>query len=142
MYKTIVAAKVRGVWDKVAAGDIDAPARMATEDMTFTFVGDTEMGAQLHTGQEFGEWFRGIHARFPGIRFTVRDVLVRGWPWRTTVAVRIGIAATLADGSHYENEIAQWLELRWGKLTDDWVLEDTLALSRALEVQRTAAAAG
>jgi hypothetical protein len=29
----------------------------------------------------------------------------------------------------------QWLTLRWGRMTDDWVLEDTLALAAACAVQ-------
>jgi len=56
---------------------------------------------------------------FPGVRFEVRDVIVAGWPWNTRVAVRLGIDATLADGSPYRNEAVQWIRLRWGKLVDD-----------------------
>ncbi|TMK21405.1 MAG: hypothetical protein E6G68_03485 [Actinobacteria bacterium] len=63
---------------------------------------------------------------FPGVRFEVRDVIVAGWPWNTRVAVRLGIDATLADGSPYRNE---------AKLVDDWVLEDTATLNRAIDRQ-------
>ena len=73
--------------------------------------------------------------RFPDITFDVQDVIVSGWPWHTRIAVRIAIGATLADGTRYENEAVQWLTLRWGRMTDDWVLEDTLALDVACRRQ-------
>jgi hypothetical protein len=46
----------------------------------------------------------------------------------------------LADGTRYENDAVQWITLRWGRMLDDWVLEDTLALDHACRVQARAPA--
>jgi hypothetical protein len=45
------------------------------------------------------------------------------------------LSAPLADGSRYDNQATQWVTLRWGRMTDDWVLEDTKALDRAYSIQ-------
>ena len=66
---------------------------------------------------------------------------MHGWPWRTRVAVRLAVSATLADGSAYRNEACEWLTLRWGRMTHDRVLEDTQAPAAACAAQERAAAA-
>ena len=48
----------------------------------------------------------------------------------TRVAVRLAVSAPLPDGTTYRNQGVQWLHMRWGRMTDDWVLEDTVALQR------------
>lgn len=135
MYRKIVAARTRAVWRSINARDLDAPWKMAAEDMRFTFVGATPLGASFVGRDQFREWLRAVFSRFPDIAFDLRDVIVSGWPWRTRIAVRIAIAATLVDGTRYENEAVQWLTLRWGRMIDDWVLENTLALDDACRRQ-------
>ncbi len=65
---------------------------------------------------------------FPGIRFTVHHVIVQGWPWNTLVATRLSVAAPRTDGSMYQNEAIQLLRLRWGKVVEDHLYEDTYKL--------------
>jgi ketosteroid isomerase-like protein len=133
MYRMVVAAKTRATWRRIAAGDIDAAGEMADAGMQFRFVGDTALGADLRGRDAFLAWFRAARERLPGLTFEVHDVLVGGWPWNTRVAARLGISAPLPDGTTYRNEGVQWLRLRWGRMVDDWVLEDTIALQRALD---------
>ena len=140
MYRAIVAARTRAIWKRINARDIDAPVGMAAEEMRFTFVGDTPLGASFTGREKFRAWFEAMFERFPGIAFEVRDVAVAGWPWHTRVALRLGISMTLADGTDYENEAVQWITLRWGKMLDDWVIEDTLALADACRRQEIARA--
>jgi ketosteroid isomerase-like protein len=136
MYRMIVAARTRAVWRSINARDTGAPWKMAGDDLHFTFVGATPLGASFVGRDQFRQWLDGVFVRFPDITFDVRDVIVRGWPWNTRVAVRIAIGATLADGTAYENEAVQWVTLRWGRMIEDWVLEDTLALDDACRRQQ------
>ncbi len=101
--------------------------------------GAVDHGVDVVGRDQFAAWLERVAAVFPDLRFTVADVAVAGWPWNTRVAVRLLITATLADGSAYRNEAAQWIRLRWGRMVDDWVLEDTAALNAALSVQSAAA---
>jgi ketosteroid isomerase-like protein len=129
----IVASRVRATWRRMAAGELAAAGEMAHPDVRFRFVGDTILGAELRGKDAFLAWLRETAQRLPGLQFQVQDVLVAGWPWSTRVAVRLNIAAPLPDGTTYRNEAVQWLGLRWGRMVDDWVLEDTIALQRALD---------
>jgi ketosteroid isomerase-like protein len=138
MYRFIVARILRRSWVDIDADGPAAAVAKAHPDMTFEFVGDTDLGAQLTGADAFQAWFEGVYRRFPDLRFTVRDVVVGGWPWHTTAMVRLSIRATLADGMPYRNEAVQVVTLRWGRMVDDWVIEDTLALDRALAVQSVA----
>ena len=142
MYRRIVAARTRSVWRRINARDVEAPWRMAADDLRFTFVGATPLGASFVGRDRFRDWLGAVFDRFPDITFDVRDVVVAGWPWRTRVAVRLAIAATLVDGTRYENEAVQWVTLRWGRMIDDWVIEDTLALEDACRRQQAPAHAG
>jgi len=129
----IVASKTRATWRRIADGDLEAASDMADPDLRFRFVGHTAFGADLRGRDAFLAWFRAAAERLPGLTFEVQDVLVGGWPWNTRVAVRLAISAPLPDGTTYRNEGVQWLRLRWGRMVDDWVLEDTVALQQALD---------
>jgi ketosteroid isomerase-like protein len=140
MFRMIVASRVRATWRRIAAGDLAAAGELAHPDMTFRFVGDNALGAELRGKDAFLAWSRDSGQRLPGLTFEVHDVLVGGWPWNTRVGVRLKVAAPLPDGTTYRNEAVQWLQLRWGRMVDDWVLEDTIALQRALDQFATVSA--
>ena len=139
MYRMIVASRARATWRRIATGEIEAAAEMADADMRFRFVGDTALGADLRGKDAFLAWFLAVSEHLPGLTFQVQDILVGGWPWNTRAAVRLAISAPLPDGTTYRNEGVQWLRLRWGRMIDDWVLEDTIALQRALNQLQHAA---
>jgi ketosteroid isomerase-like protein len=141
MYHTIVRRKVRKLWQRVGNGDYQAAVAVAAPRLHFRFAGGPPLGADLHGPDEFRRWFAGAFALLPGLRMTVTDLVVRGWPWNTTVVVRLAISATLSDGTPYTNEAVQWVRLRWGQMTDDYVLEDTARLADAASRQQAAAAA-
>jgi hypothetical protein len=74
-----------------------------------------------------------LYSYFPGIQFTIYKVIVQGWPWNTLVATRLSIAAPRSDGSAYLNEAMQFLRLRWGKVVEDRLYEDTYKLVNELQ---------
>jgi ketosteroid isomerase-like protein len=135
MYHAIVRSMVRRTWRRVSAGDYEAAVAMAAPDIRFRFLGDTPLGADLRGQQAFREWFARLAGLLPGVRLELVDVVAGGWPWNTKVAAQLRVSATLADGTPYRNTAIQWLTLRWGRLTDDLVLEDTLTLDTALRRQ-------
>ncbi|KAB8187012.1 hypothetical protein FH610_003365 [Microbispora catharanthi] len=140
VYHWITGLRVRRLWRRVGTGDYRAAVAIAAPDVLFRFAGDTPLSVQARGREAFEAWFRDLFARLPGLRLTLRDVVVRGWPWNTTVVVRLDAAATLADGTAYRNEAVQWVRLRWGRMVSDEVLEDTQRLADAL--RRQAAATG
>jgi ketosteroid isomerase-like protein len=133
MFHAIVIARVRRLWRKIGNGDYGAAVDSASSDIDFTFVGDVPIGGTVHGRDQFEAWFKQLYEVFPDIRMNVEDITAAGPPWNTRVAVRLTISATLKDGSQYTNHAVQWITLRWGKMTKDWVIEDTLKLSRVFD---------
>jgi ketosteroid isomerase-like protein len=131
-YHYVVTRLVRRTWDRVNGGDLNAPWRMAAPDVRFAIVGDTAIGGSWNGRDALRDWLRSFADRFTRLTFHVEDVAVSGWPWRTRVAVRMMVDGTLRDGTAYHNDATQWLTIRWGRMTDDWVLEDTKVVDAAL----------
>ena len=138
MYHAIVRARVRRLWQRAGNGDYQAAVALASPQLHFRFAGEPPLGADLHGPEEFGRWFAGLFSLLPGLRLTLTDLVVRGWPWNTTVVARLSITATLADGTSYANDGIQWVRLRWGRMVDDYVLEDTARLAAAVRRQHAA----
>ncbi|MGF6887444.1 ketosteroid isomerase-like protein [Nocardia sp. GAS34] len=138
MYHAIVRFLVRRTWRRTGSGDHDAAVSMAAPDVHFRFLGDTPLGADVRGREAFRDWFTRFDRLLPGVRLELVDVVAGGWPWNTKVAVHLRASATLADGTPYRNTAMQWITLRWGRLVDDLVLEDTLTLQRALDAQQLA----
>lgn len=132
MYKLIVRRNVRRVFAQLSRGDYEPVVRKFGPRSRFMFAGDHALGGERHGQDEAREWFRDMLGRFPGIRIEPVDVLVNGWPWRTVVASHLVITTTLPDGSPYRNEGMQLLRLRWGRIVEDLIFEDTLKLDAVL----------
>ncbi|WP_131738414.1 nuclear transport factor 2 family protein [Actinomadura roseirufa] len=136
MYHAIVRSIVRKTWRRMNAGDYEAAVSMAAPDLRFRFAGDTALGADVRGPEEFRAWFARFAEQLPGVRLRLVDVVAGGWPWNTKVAVRLEVTGTLADGTPYNNIAMQWATLRWGRMVDDLVVEDTLNLDKALRRQQ------
>jgi ketosteroid isomerase-like protein len=131
MYRAIVARKIRKAWTHMAAHDHLPVLEQFADQFEYRFVGDHALGGVRHTRAVQDEWFRRLFRLFPDIRFSVRDVLVAGWPWRTRAVALIDVFVPRDGG--YRNEVAQTIELRWGRITKITTLEDTQKLDRVLK---------
>jgi ketosteroid isomerase-like protein len=132
MYRKIVELRVRKAWRRLAGGDYGYVLDQFAPQFEYTFVGDHALGGTRHSRDAMTGWFERLFELFPGIRFEVADVLVKGWPWRTRAVVLIDVRTNVA-GEPYRNEVAQTIELRWGRITRIRTLEDTQKLAGALE---------
>jgi ketosteroid isomerase-like protein len=128
MYKLIVKRIVRRTFARLSQGDYEAVVKQFTPESRFYFAGEHEIGGERRGQEEVREWFRNTLQRFPGLQIVPETVLVNGWPWNTVVATHLSIS----DGRGYTNEGMQLLRLRWGRVTEDLIYEDTLKLDREL----------
>jgi SnoaL-like domain len=94
----------------------------------FLFEGDHAMGSELQGINAVRQWFQRVFRLFPGLQFKVKQVLVSGWPWNTTVTTRLQVEAALSNGQLYQNSVVQIVQLRWGRVVDDYLLENTQKL--------------
>jgi ketosteroid isomerase-like protein len=131
MYRKIVEMRVRKAWRRLAGSDYDYVLDQFAPRFEYSFVGDHALGGTRHSREAMTGWFERLFELFPGIRFEIADVLVKGWPWRTRAVVLVDVRTSVA-GEPYENEVAQTIELRWGRITRIRTLEDTQKLAGAL----------
>ncbi|MQY03580.1 nuclear transport factor 2 family protein [Actinomadura macrotermitis] len=124
MYKAIVARRVRTAWDHLNDRDIEYVLTMFAPSFTHRFAGENAMGGTRDRIDSQRRWFERLFRLLADIRFTVDDVLVGGWPWRTRVVALLRTSGTAA-GQPFRNEFAQTIELRWGRITRVNVVEDT-----------------
>jgi ketosteroid isomerase-like protein len=134
MYKALVRRIVRAGFRTLSAGDYEQLLRQFHPQVVFSFAGPAPLGGERRGVEAVREWFQRLFSYFPGIQFTVQQVIVQGWPWNTLVATRLSIAAPRADGSTYQNEAMQFLRLHWGKVVEDRLHEDTYKL--VIELQK------
>lgn len=134
MYKRIVRAKVRGVFERINAGDYMAMVDGLAPSFEYRFHGDHALGGRRTTRESMIRWWERVMDLLPGAQFNIRDVLVNGGPWRTRIAVRASISGELPDGTRYENTVFQFMTLVWGKVVSVETCEDLQKLGRALAV--------
>jgi ketosteroid isomerase-like protein len=111
-------------------GDLDALLAEFDPRCEFVFIGQSALGARLSTRAALRRWFERLHRLLPRPRFEVRELSITGWPWDVRLAARVVIRSTVA-GEPYENEFAQFLRLRRGRVVQDYVIEDTQRFERA-----------
>jgi ketosteroid isomerase-like protein len=132
MIKLIARRIYRGGLRDLAAGDLDRVLALFDPRCTLTFMGDTPLGAKLSSPGDIRLWFERFTRLLPGPTFEIQKVAVSGPPWNLQLAAHVRIRATVV-GEPYENDFAHFLRLRWGKVVDDLILEDTQRWARACE---------
>jgi ketosteroid isomerase-like protein len=128
MYHRIVAANVRKGFQAMSQGDYQQVIKQFSPDIYFSFSGDHAMGGERHGIAQVTAWFEQMYRLFPGIQFEILQVTVKGWPWDTVAVTQFRIHAMLRDGRAYTNDGMQFLRIRWGRIVEDRVFEDTYKL--------------
>ena len=130
MIKAITRRIYRHGLTDLERGDLDALLARFAAGCTLTFVGDTPLGATAARDADIRRWFERFARLLPSPRFDVQRVVVSGPPWNQQLAAHVHIHGSV-DGQPYENQFAHFLRLRWAKVVEDLVLEDTQQWERA-----------
>ena len=143
MYHAIVRGLIRrGFAEMNRTKRADALIPQFADDAVFAFVGTSALGGELHGRDAIAGWFRKIYALFPDFAIEPLAIVVAGWPWAPTVATRFRVSAPLPGGAPYENEGMQYVRIRFGRILEDRIYEDTARLEGALAlIARSAASA-
>lgn len=134
VYGRIVEAKVRSVFDQINAGNYMAMVDGLGDTFTYHFHGEHALGGRRTSREAMIRWWERVLSVLPGAKFDIHEVIVRGGPWHTRIAIRSTIGGPLPDGGTYRNTVFQFMTLQWGKVTDVETVEDLQVLSRALAV--------
>jgi ketosteroid isomerase-like protein len=106
------------------AGDISLTLKLDRDDVTFVFPGSNSWSGVFHGKDEHRRWLERLVR--VGVKTDVDEVAVSGFPWRQTVAVRGKSWWDNSSGERiYDNRYIIWAHLRWGRMHDYEVYEDT-----------------
>jgi ketosteroid isomerase-like protein len=113
----------------IREGDMGPTVAMYADDVKFRFPGQNSFAPGADDKQELEEWLRRFIRL--GLQIYPDEVMLTGFPWKQTIAVRGHIHLDDPDeGRVYENRYIIWGHIRWGKLREYEAYEDTEESSR------------
>lgn len=127
LYAASVRAALRYNLARLREGDIRPLVRWYAPDVRFRFPGNTSWSIDAHSLDELRPWLE----RFVrvGIKLYADEIAVSGPPWSTTVTIRLHDHCDAPDGTRvYENTGVIVGHMRWGKMREYEVFEDTQAV--------------
>lgn len=113
------------VMGQTRKGNIRPTLMLDHPDVTLTFPGDNSWSGTFRGRAAVQAWLRRLAA--VGLQTFPDEVVATGFPWRSTVCVR-GVDHHRAPSGEivYENRFVIWGHMRWGRLIDYEVYEDTV----------------
>lgn len=133
MYQWIFKRKIREGFEDISQGRFEKLLTQFAPEIEFTFPGDHAMAGHFYRRETVRQWFERIHRIFPGLRIEAQNIYVSGFPWNAVVVTRFSARDTLSDGTIYQNQGVQVARIRWGKVVEDHLIEDTQRLSEMLQ---------
>ena len=120
MYHQMVRRKVEATFGHLNRHDFEPVVAGFAPAIQHSFAGEHALGGTRHTQASARQWYERLFRLFPEARFTVRDMVIAGLPGDTRIAVQF----TVENGA-YRNDVAQFIRLRWGRITEIALYEDT-----------------
>jgi ketosteroid isomerase-like protein len=112
------------VMARTRAGDIKPTLLLDAGDVRFVFPGDNSWSGEYLGKDQHRTWLERLVR--VGVKTEPDEVAVSGFPWRMTVCIRGRSWLDSPEGERiYDNRFVIWGKLRWGKLYDYEVYEDT-----------------
>jgi ketosteroid isomerase-like protein len=133
LYRRFVHRKARWIFERFSAGDWEALVSSEAQDLLFEYPGKHALGTTLNDLDAVSLWYQRFFRFFPDIEFTLKNVLMKGGPRKTTVVVEWDARATMPDGQPYDNQGIHILIIKMGKATGIRVYLDTQKKAAKLE---------
>lgn len=99
------------------------------------------MGGERTGRDAVARWLGRVGRLGKQLHIKVGDVWVSGWPWNTTVIVRwdsVDPSVIMSDGSTYMNHGVHIIRMKWGKVYDIDVNEDSQRVAENMKSQLAA----
>lgn len=144
MLSWLVKRLISWVMSRTRAGDIRPTLALDAPDLTFVFPGSNSWSGTFHTREAHRRWLERLVR--VGVKTDVTEAVATGFPWNMTAVIRGRSWRENPAGERvYENRYVIWAKLRWGRLKEYEVYEDTekaQALDDYLEAHEPALLAG
>lgn len=124
MLSWLVKKLISWVMSRTRAGDIRPTLALDAPDVRFAFPGRNSWSGSFHGRDAHRAWLERLVR--VGVRTDVDEVVAGGLPWNMTACIRgRSWRDTPAGERVYENRYVIWARLRWGRLKEYEVYEDT-----------------
>jgi ketosteroid isomerase-like protein len=133
MYHAIVGRRLREAYRRVGTGDYAAVLSICVPDVHVRIPGEGPLSGTFESVEEYERWFRRVFTLAASLHFEIVELLVKGPPWNTRIAVEWIDTVTARDGATYVNEGAQFIHMRWGRLTSLHYRWNTELVTRSIE---------
>jgi len=124
MLSFIVFRLISAVMARTRVGDIRPTLMLDHRDIRFVFPGSNSWSGTYNGKPEHQRWLERLVR--VGVKTAPDEVAVSGWPWNMRVCIRGRSWWDNPSGERiYDNRFVIWGHLKWGKLADYEVYEDT-----------------
>jgi ketosteroid isomerase-like protein len=135
VYHFIVRRNLRNSFDQVNRGEFAPIVRQFTPSGTeHWFSGSHALSGGRRDIEQIQEWYDRLAALFPDLRFEIKKVAAKGWPWNTIAFVEWVDHLTDRAGNHYSNQGVHVLRIKWGKIVELHIYCDTQVLAAVCQI--------
>ncbi len=135
MYHFIMRSKVRDVFKSLGHGDYSPVLSSLAPNFEHWFIGDHALSGLRTSLPVTRAWYERLYKIFPDLRFELKNIVVQGWPWDTTVTVEWDDRFTLRTGEHGSNCGVHIVHFKWAKADSVRIYCDTKLLMENLAIQ-------
>ena len=112
------------VMARTRAGDLRPTLLLDSPDVKFVFPGSNSWSGTFNGKAEHQRWLERLVR--DGVKTDLDEVAVAGFPWKMTVSIRGTSWWDSPAGERvYSNRYVIWAHLKWGRLKEYEVYEDT-----------------
>jgi ketosteroid isomerase-like protein len=133
MYHRIVRRQILTSFAHLNRHDYQPVVASFTPSIQHSFAGNHALGGTRHTQASARQWYERLFRLFPDLRFNLHNIVVAGLPGDTRIAVQFRVELTPPDGGSYFNDVAQFIRLKWGRIVEISLYEDTDKLVHLLQ---------
>ena len=124
MFSWLTKKLISFVMARTRAGDIRPTLMLDAKQLRFVFPGENSWSGDYRSRDAHRRWLERLVR--VGVKTEPDEVAISGFPWNMKVAIRGRSWRDAPDGERvYDNRFVIWGKLRWGRLYDYEVYEDT-----------------
>lgn len=87
MYTYFVRQFVKKSFESLNHGDYESVLQGVSPSITHTFSGTHALSGTRHSVEAMRQWFQRLYILSPKLEFEIKNIVVSGFPWDTTIAV-------------------------------------------------------
>ncbi|MFE7559036.1 nuclear transport factor 2 family protein [Kitasatospora sp. NPDC057500] len=133
VYHAVVRRNLRKSFGEVNRGNYGAIVRQFAPEAEHWFSGRHALSGARRRGEEIQRWYDRLAEVMPDLRFEVKKVVAKGWPWDTVAFAEWVDHLTDREGNRYSNQGVHVVRIKWGRITELHIYCDTELLERVLE---------